>query len=59
MRILLFEDARAEDLTPIALVRRVFELICGRDSLRPAVATLVSGSGLWRLGQTLAGGCLC
>lgn len=34
MRILLFEDARAEDLTPIALVRRVFELICGRDSLR-------------------------
>ncbi|MCX7387099.1 MAG: putative sugar nucleotidyl transferase [Planctomycetales bacterium] len=34
MRILLFEDARAEDLTPIALVRPVFELVCGRDSLR-------------------------
>ncbi|MEJ7591876.1 MAG: putative sugar nucleotidyl transferase, partial [Planctomycetaceae bacterium] len=34
MRILLFEDLHAEDLTPIALVRPVFELVCGRDSLR-------------------------
>ena len=34
MRILLFEDSHAEDLTPIALLRPVFELVCGRDSLR-------------------------
>ena len=34
MRILLFEDCHAEDLTPVALLRPVFELVCGRDSLR-------------------------
>lgn len=34
MRILLFEDSRAEDFTPVALLRPVFELTCGRDSLR-------------------------
>ncbi len=34
MRILLFEDCHAEDLTPLALLRPVFELVCGRDSLR-------------------------
>ena len=34
MRILLFEDDHAEDLTPVALLRPVFELVCGRDSLR-------------------------
>ena len=34
MQILLFEDTHAESLTPIALLRPVFELICGRESLR-------------------------
>ncbi|MCA9010026.1 MAG: hypothetical protein KDB01_09785 [Planctomycetaceae bacterium] len=34
MRILLFEDSRAEDFAPVALLRPVFELVCGRDSLR-------------------------
>jgi len=34
MRILIFEDASAENLTPVALLRPVFELICGRESLR-------------------------
>ncbi len=34
MRILLFEDSHAEDFTPVALLRPVFELVCGRESLR-------------------------
>jgi UDP-N-acetylglucosamine diphosphorylase/glucosamine-1-phosphate N-acetyltransferase len=34
MRIVLFEDSHAEDLNPVALLRPVFELICGRDCLR-------------------------
>ncbi len=34
MRVLLFEDSNAENLTPLALLRPVFELICGRESLR-------------------------
>lgn len=34
MRILLYEDSHAEDLSPVALLRPVFELICGRDCLR-------------------------
>lgn len=34
MRILLFEDSHTEDLAPVALLRPVFELVCGRDSLR-------------------------
>ncbi len=34
MRILLYEDSHAEDLCPVALLRPVFELICGRESLR-------------------------
>lgn len=34
MRILLFEDHYADQLAPLALLRPVFELLCGRDSLR-------------------------
>ena len=34
MRILLFEDSRAEQRSPVSLLRPVFELVCGRDSLR-------------------------
>lgn len=34
MRIVLFEDSHAENLSPVALLRPVFELICGRDCLR-------------------------
>lgn len=34
MRILLLEDPSAEQFSPIALLRPVFELVCGRDSLR-------------------------
>ena len=34
MRILLFGDAYTENFTPIALVRALFVLVCGRDSLR-------------------------
>lgn len=34
MRILLFEDAQAENFSPIALLRPVFELVCGREPLR-------------------------
>ena len=33
MRILLFEDSQAANLSPIALTRSVFELVCGRFSL--------------------------
>lgn len=34
MRILLFEDSHADSLNPVALLRPVFELVCGRDGLR-------------------------
>ena len=34
MRILLFEDNQAEQLSPLTLLRPVFELVCGRESLR-------------------------
>ncbi len=34
MRILLIEDPQTENLSPVALLRPVFELVCGRDSLR-------------------------
>lgn len=34
MRILIYEDSRAELLSPISLLRPVFELVCGRDCLR-------------------------
>ena len=34
MRVLLFEDSNADNLAPVALLRPVFELICGRESLR-------------------------
>jgi UDP-N-acetylglucosamine diphosphorylase / glucose-1-phosphate thymidylyltransferase / UDP-N-acetylgalactosamine diphosphorylase / glucosamine-1-phosphate N-acetyltransferase / galactosamine-1-phosphate N-acetyltransferase len=34
MRILLYEDLQTENLSPVALVRPVFELVCGRDCLR-------------------------
>ena len=34
MRILLYEDHQAENLSPVALLRPVFELVCGRDCLR-------------------------
>lgn len=34
MRLAFFEDAHAGELTPIALARPVFELLCGRYTLR-------------------------
>lgn len=34
MRILLYEDSCASHLNPVALLRPVFELVCGRESLR-------------------------
>ena len=34
MRILLIEDSLTDNLTPVALLRPVFELVCGRESLR-------------------------
>ena len=34
MRWFLFEDELAEQLNPVALARPVFELVCGRESLR-------------------------
>lgn len=34
MRLVLFEDTAAEQLYPLALARPVFELVCGRESLR-------------------------
>ncbi|HQX53444.1 MAG TPA: putative sugar nucleotidyl transferase [Planctomycetaceae bacterium] len=34
MRVLLFEDSNTDNLAPVALLRPVFELICGRESLR-------------------------
>ena len=34
MRILLYEGLQTENLSPVALVRPVFELVCGRDCLR-------------------------
>ena len=34
MRLVLFEDSLAEQFSPIALMRPVFELVCGRYSLR-------------------------
>lgn len=34
MRVLLFEDQGAEKFSPLALTRPVFELVCGRESLR-------------------------
>ena len=37
MRILLFEDSSAPKLSPIALTRPVFDLICGRFSLRERI----------------------
>ena len=37
MRIAFYEDATAENFSPIALTRPVFELVCGRFSLRERV----------------------
>lgn len=37
MRVLLFEDNACEELAPIALMRPVFELLCGRECLRSRV----------------------
>lgn len=34
MRVLLFEDQGAEKFSPLTLTRPVFELVCGRESLR-------------------------
>jgi UDP-N-acetylglucosamine diphosphorylase/glucosamine-1-phosphate N-acetyltransferase len=34
MRILLFEDHCSDQMEPVALLRPVFELVCGRESLR-------------------------
>ncbi|MFN9720504.1 MAG: putative sugar nucleotidyl transferase [Planctomycetota bacterium] len=34
MRILLYENQSADQLSPLTLLRPVFELVCGRDSLR-------------------------
>ncbi len=37
MRFFLFEDSATDLLNPVALMRPVFELICGRESLRRRV----------------------
>ncbi len=37
MRVLLFEDNACDDLAPIALLRPVFELLCGQSCLRSRV----------------------
>jgi UDP-N-acetylglucosamine diphosphorylase/glucosamine-1-phosphate N-acetyltransferase len=37
MRIAFYEDATAENFSPIALTRPVFELVCGRFSMRERV----------------------
>jgi len=34
MRLLIYEDQQCSGLAPLALMRPVFELICGRESLR-------------------------
>ncbi len=34
MRVLLIEDSLTDNLAPVALLRPVFELVCGRESLR-------------------------
>lgn len=34
MRIALFEDAKSEQMLPLAAMRPVFELVCGRSSVR-------------------------
>jgi UDP-N-acetylglucosamine diphosphorylase/glucosamine-1-phosphate N-acetyltransferase len=34
MRLLIYEDEHCGDITPVALLRPAFELICGRESLR-------------------------
>lgn len=49
MRYLIFEDNHAQNLTPIAQLRPVFELLCGRESLRSRFERWypASDSGSW------------
>jgi len=37
LRVLFFEDEKSQQLSPLALTRPVFELVCGRFSLRERV----------------------
>lgn len=53
MRVAFFEDALAGGFTPIALMRPVFELLCGQFSLRERVVRRF-GVGEW--GAFLRGG---
>ena len=41
MRVLLFEDRQCESLGPIALLRPVFELLCGHQSLRARLRSAI------------------
>lgn len=49
MRILIFEDPQAEQLSPIALTRPVCDLVCGRESLRDRLHRWYPGGqhGVW------------
>ncbi len=44
MRICIFEDAKADDLYPISLLRPVFELRCGAISLRERIRRSYAGA---------------
>ena len=46
MRVLLYEDNTYETLTPLALMRPVFELLCGRSCLRHRIQTELPGVDL-------------
>lgn len=46
MQILLFEDHRIDDLSPLTLMRPAFELICGRTSLRCRIQRWFPGARL-------------
>lgn len=49
MRFLIFEDQSTENLSPLAMLRPVFELICGRESLRRRVQRWypMAEGGVW------------
>jgi UDP-N-acetylglucosamine diphosphorylase/glucosamine-1-phosphate N-acetyltransferase len=49
MRIVLIEDSGTDQLAPVALLRPVFELICGRESLRRRLHRWFPGAelGAW------------
>jgi UDP-N-acetylglucosamine diphosphorylase/glucosamine-1-phosphate N-acetyltransferase len=44
MRFLIFEDATYRSLLPLTLLRPVFELVCGRESLRRRLTRWFPGS---------------